>query len=106
MATTTPRPPTRTASASRDGWSFLRHAGLAQPGEVSGLDQGADLRHAPISGNGSIGLHTRDARIAAVAAQPAGFGEFGRGPFGLAFESIGGGEIGVRHSRKGTARLF
>ena len=43
-----------------------------------------------------------------VAAQPTGFGEFGGGAFGLAFEGIGGGEVGVnvRKSRIGAARLF
>ncbi len=54
------------------------------------------------------GLQAGDARITIVAAQPAGFGEFGGGAFGLAFEGIGGGELGVneRMCRIGAARLF
>ena len=50
-----------------------------------------------------IGLHTGDARIATVAAQPAGFGEFGGGTFGFAFEGIGGGEPGVNERSAGLA---
>ena len=30
-----------------------------------------------------------------IVAQPTGFGEFGGGAFGFAFEGIGGGEVGV-----------
>jgi hypothetical protein len=30
--------------------SFLGHPGFAQAGEKSGFEQGADLRHTPISG--------------------------------------------------------
>ena len=54
------------------------------------------------------GPQAGDARITTVGAQPAGFGEFGGGEFGLAFEGIGGGEPGVRIGsfRIGAARLF
>jgi hypothetical protein len=63
------------------------------------------LRHSPIS---LTGLQVGDARIAIVAAQPPGFGEFGGGVFGLALEGIGGGEAGAneRIFRIGVARLF
>jgi hypothetical protein len=37
-------------TANRQCRSFLRHAGLAQPGEISAFDQGTDLRHPPIEG--------------------------------------------------------
>ena len=70
------------------GASLLRHPGLAKAGEIGGFVQGADLRHPELSD----GLQTGDARITIVAAQPAGFGEFGGGAFGVAFEGIGGGE--------------
>jgi hypothetical protein len=30
-----------------------------------------------------------------IIAEPLGFREFGGGAFGFAFESIGGGEVGV-----------
>src|SRR5260370_22059038 len=68
--------------------SFLRHPGLAQTDEISGFEQGTDLRHSVISGS----AHAGDARKRTFAAQLAGFGEFGSGAFGLALEGIGGGE--------------
>src|SRR4051794_10143100 len=74
-------------TANRQCRSFLRHSGLAQPGEIRGFEQGAGLRYPPVS----AGLHVCDARKATVDAQPPGFGEFGGGAFGLAFEGIGGG---------------
>src|SRR6266446_7938607 len=70
---------------------FLRHSSLAQADEVSGFEQGADPRHPEISD----GLQAGEARKTIVAAQPAGFGEFGGGARGLAFEGIGGGEAGA-----------
>jgi hypothetical protein len=36
-------------TANRHCRSFLRHSGLAQPGEISGFEQGACLRRPPIS---------------------------------------------------------
>ena len=75
--------------------SFFRHAGLAQAGEIGGFEQGADLRHPPIPrpADCSSGLHTRDAQKTIVGDQPASFGEFSGGAFGLAFEAIGCGEL-------------
>ena len=52
---------------------LLRHPGLAQAGEKGGLEQGADFRHPPVMD----GLQAGEARVAIVAAQPAGFGKFG-----------------------------
>ena len=59
--------------ASRDGSnpalmplgrrSLLRHSGLVQPGEISRFEQGANLRHPPISGC----RHASDARIRTFA---------------------------------------
>jgi hypothetical protein len=49
---------------------LLRHPGLAQPGEISGFEQSADLRHAPIiarSGE-SGGLDVGQAGISIVVA--------------------------------------
>jgi hypothetical protein len=71
--------------------SFLRHPGLAQTSEVSGLKKRADLRHAEIS----YGLQTGDARIAIVAHQPAGFREFDCGMSSFAFKGIGRGKVDV-----------
>jgi hypothetical protein len=84
---------------------LFRHPCFAQALEISGLVQRADLRHSEISD----GLQAGDARPTIVADhQPAGFGEFGGGAGGLAFEGIGGGELGVRlvMSRIGVAPLF
>jgi hypothetical protein len=64
---------------------LLRHPGLAQAGEISSLEQGADLRYSPVS----RGLHASDARVAIVSAQPTGFGEFGGGAFGVTVEGVG-----------------
>jgi len=44
----------------------------------------------------SMGRQAGGARITIVAGQPAGFGEFGGGAFGFAFERIGGGEPAVK----------
>jgi len=54
-----------------------------QPGKVSGVEQGADLWCRAFSGSG---LPSGDARKPTVAAQLAGFGEFGGSAFGVAFE--------------------
>jgi hypothetical protein len=56
----------------------------------------------------SAGLHVREARKKIVAAQPSGFGEFGGGAFGLAFERISRGESATneRYCRHGAARFF
>jgi hypothetical protein len=67
-----------------------RHSGSAQADEKSGFVEGADLRHPEIS----AGLQARDGRIM-IIAQPLGFREFGRGAVDLAFEGVGGGEVGV-----------
>ena len=37
-------------------------------------------------------LQAGDARKAIITTQPPGFGEFGGGTFGFAFEGIGGGD--------------
>jgi hypothetical protein len=71
--------------------SFLRHSRLAQAIVISCFEQGADFRHTPICD----GLQASDARKTIVAARPAGFGEFGGGAVRVAFDPIGGGEIGV-----------
>ena len=88
------RPPDRERSEgklhSRRRRSLFRHAGLAQAGEIRGFEDGLGLR---LSCN--HGPQSADARIAIVAAQSAGFGEFCGGAFALAFESVGRGEPGV-----------
>jgi hypothetical protein len=66
--------------------SFLRRSSRAQPGDVCGFEQGADLRDPPILGSPQTG----DGRITIV--QLTGFDEFSGGAVGLAFEGIGGGE--------------
>ena len=80
--------------------SSLRHSGLAQAGVVSGLEQGPDLRHAPILGGPQMG----DARITIVASQFACVGVFCVGVVGLARKRIGRGEVGVRRRTGGTRR--
>jgi len=75
-------------TANRPCRSFFRHAGLAQAGEVSGFDQSADLRYAPIFDS----PEASNARKAIVAEQPPGFGEFRGGKVGLSFKAIGRGE--------------
>ena len=76
------RPPDRERSEgklhSRRRRSLFRHAGLAQAGEIRGFEDGLGLR---LSCN--HGPQSADARIAIVAAQSAGFGEFCGGAFGL-----------------------
>src|SRR5690348_18373125 len=73
------------------GTSLLRHPGLAQADKVSGLEQGVDLRNAPIS----VGLHLDDARKGTFTQQLARLTEFGGGTMGLAFERIGRGKPDV-----------
>jgi hypothetical protein len=63
---------------------FLRHADLAQAGEISGLEQSADLRYG--------GHQASEARKTIVATQPPSFGGRDSGAFGLAMGSIGGSE--------------
>ena len=84
--------------------SLLRHPGLAQAGEISGLVQRADFRYPEISD----GLQAVDARIAIIAAQPSSFGELGDRVFSLAYEGVGRGEVSVnnRAYRIGVARLL
>jgi hypothetical protein len=65
--------------------SFLGHPGLAQSSEISGFDQGLDLRHAPRRDRPQVG----DAGITIIANQSSGFGELGCGALDLAVESIG-----------------
>jgi hypothetical protein len=55
--------------AARGRGSFLRHAGLAQAGEICGLKQSLDLWHAP----SLAGLQMRDAGKQS-RIQPVGFG--------------------------------
>ena len=68
---------------------------------------GADVRRKPQISAGE-GFHTGDARKAIVASQSTGFGEFGGGVFGLAFEAVGRDEehVNERQFRNGAARLF
>src|SRR6266446_1996676 len=75
-----PSPPQPWSAIGRVA-SLLRHPGLAQTGEISGFEQGVDLRHPPISESPQAG----GARIAIVVALPPGFGKFSSGAFGLAF---------------------
>ena len=98
------------AEAARFGlpsWtrSFLRHPGLAQAGEIRGLEQGAGLgRQRPPY----PALDLRDARIRTFTSQPSGFGEFARGAVQVAAEGIGGGEFDAyeRFGRTGAAASF
>src|SRR5271166_931394 len=103
-------PPACRGGNGRGRPSFLRHPGLAQAGEIGGFEQGAYLRHPPISGptDRSGGLEAGDARITAVRSQPSGFGELGRGAFTFALERIGGGDLAAaqRASWHSAARLF
>ena len=69
--------------------SLLRHPGHVQTSEISALEHGADFRCAEIFG----GRQMSDARITTIGGEPAGFGEFRGGAFGLAFESIGGRQV-------------
>ena len=85
--------------------SFLRHPGLAQPGDVGGFEQCADLGcECPEIFNGP---QADEARIAVVGAQPAGLGDFGAGMFGIAGKGVGGSEASadVRMCR-GALRAF
>jgi hypothetical protein len=59
--------------------SLLRHSGLLQTGEISGLAKSTDCLSL-ITGRGS---QTSDARIRTLATQPTSFGEFRGGAFGL-----------------------
>ena len=83
--------------------SFLRYSGLAQPGEISGFAQGADLRTVCNQIRGPWRCSKKNFPL-----QPPGFGEFGGGAFGLASEGIGRGEKGTkeRGRRDGAARFF
>src|SRR5215831_7212055 len=79
----------RALTRLRGVWrSFLRHSGLAEPGEVRGFVQCLDFRHSPICGRPETG----DARIAIISAQSPGLGELRIGAPGFAHQSIGGGE--------------
>src|SRR5215831_18997559 len=79
----------RALTRLRGVWrSFLRHSGLAEPGEVRGFVQCLDFRHSPIGGRPETG----DARIAIISAQSPGLGELRIGAPGFAHQSIGGGE--------------
>src|SRR5205085_12248019 len=77
-----------------EGWllieatSLLRHPGFAQAGEITGFDQGADLRHAPRIDGPQAG----NTGITIIPDQPARFGQLSRGAVGVACESIGRGE--------------
>jgi len=84
--------------------SFLGHPGLAQTRVIGGFEQAANFRHSPVSASLRLG----DARMATVAAQPLGFGEFVTGAFGLAVQGVGGGEhcTDARMSRSVIARFF
>src|ERR1700732_5113535 len=88
----------------RGSRSFLRHPGLAQTGEIGGLDQSLDLRHPEISDGPQAG----EAGIETFAPKSPGLSELGGGALGLAVEAIGGGEHSVnsRNSRTGAARLY
>src|SRR5438067_9521421 len=59
--------------------SVLGHPRKPQALDKGSLEQRADLRHPVIPS----GIQARDAGKAILAAQPAGFGEFGSGAFGL-----------------------
>ena len=78
------------ASTNRQCRSFLRHSGLAQPGEIGGFVKIANLRDAHPRARKS--LQAGNARKEIPAVQPPGFGEFGGGAFGLASKGIGRGE--------------
>ena len=82
-------PAFRPCAARRNMWLRTRRGSSAPP-------------------NIATGLQTGDARIRSSAAQPAGFGEFGGGEFGVAFEGIGGGEAAAKEwcGRIGAARFF
>src|SRR6516162_5282486 len=88
------RPPDRERSEgklhSRRRRSLFRHAGLAQPGEIGGFEEGLGLRLP-----GKCGSQARDTRITIVAAQPPGLGEFGGGAFALTLESVGRSKRGA-----------
>jgi VanZ family protein len=72
---------------------LLRHAGLAEAGDIGGFEQGVDLRHQSLVI--FDGPQASEARKAVVTAQPAGLGEFGGGAFGLAGKRISGSELGA-----------
>src|ERR1700756_5157623 len=82
--------------------SFLGYSGLAQPGEIGGFGQGADLGIV----EPARFLDVSEARIG--FAQPLCLGELRLRAFGMSFKRIGGGEIGVDkgQTRVLTARLF
>ena len=83
-------------------WSFLRHPGLAQSGEISAFVQCMDLRRV------RIGLQMGDTCKKIAGAQPAGFSEFGGSAFAVTFEGIGRRKVAanVRLGRHGAARFF
>jgi hypothetical protein len=87
----------------RPWWSFFRHCSLAQPGQISGFEQGTDLRHPEISS-----FQAGKARITPVAVQPLGFYKFGGSALRLVLEAIRTGEesVRVRRFRIGAARFL
>src|SRR5262249_36060953 len=102
--------PHRRRGSRQDGglWSLFRHSGLAQPGDISRVEQGADLRHPKILDTPQVG----NAQIRPFAplppAFPPGFPEFCCGACGLAFEGISGAKPNAWYwiSRKSAPRSF
>src|SRR6516165_10175835 len=72
--------------------SFLRHAGLAQAGEIGGFVQSANLWYPEIP----AGYHASDAGIKSVGAQLSRFGERRRSASYLALKGVGGSQITLR----------
>ena len=73
---------------------LLRHPGLAQAGEISGLGKSANLRIFVTA----VGYQASDAGIGTGATQSAGFLEFRRSPVNLAPKSVGGAKVSVNKS--------
>src|SRR5882757_6494904 len=89
--------------------SFLRHPGLAQANEISGFEQGADLRSSTsILAEGIPEPDMSDTRKSTFAIQTPRFEKFGGGASRITLEGIAGGEVGAknRYLRIGSARLF